>query len=403
MENGKIHFGPNWDFDCGAGNFRSLGYTHWTSVSGERNYFYRGLYNDPLFAALCEKRWMEIRDVVFQLTDYMEGLETYIRQAAARDIEFYPDPRMWWSTPRIYTGQRGEYNDFFDWMNNRIGWLDTQLTSEYPVIGKGADRSSKLFLDLTYDGDIKLPADTVHPSGPNVSAVYNPDVSDTFEVNCRTTHSSVVSMSLYINGVFIGSQDASKTSPFNTTVSSGDLDLTEGAFNVISIIAYNKSGPYRYTYKIIRTSSRALKSVETAVVFNDGLNESFTPVEIDAEIEFPQINVERDGFMALGWVRTGDDTVYAPGESLLVSESSEFRVKWKRNSIFNVMILDEIKEKTVEPDVLPDVVVPEVGPEKQNEKDTSAGTVLLITLISLGAVGIAIVVIILCKHKKRNI
>ena len=296
---------------------------------------------------------MEIRDVVFQLTDYLEGLETYIRQAVARDIEFYPDPRMWWSTPRIYTGQIGEYNDFFDWMNNRIGWLDTQLTSEYPVIGKGADRSSKLVLDLTYDGDIKLPTDKVHPGGPNVSAVFNPDESDTFEVNCKTTHTSVVSMSLYVNGVFVDSSKASNTLPLNLTVSSDYLDLSEGAFNVISVIAYNKSGPYRYTYKIIRATTRTLKSIETAVVFNDGLNETFTPVEIDTEIELPQINVERYGFTALGWVRNGDDTVYAPGESLTIGGSSEFRVKWKRNSIFNVMILDDIREKPAEPEVFP--------------------------------------------------
>lgn len=400
VENGKIHFGPNWDFDCGAGNFRSLGYTHWTSTSGDRNYFYRGLYNDPLFAALCEERWQEIRDIAFQLPDYMEALDTYIKWAVIRDVAFYPDPRMWWSTPRIYTGARGEYNDFHQWMGNRVRWLDEQLTAEYPVIGKGADRSPKLFLELYYESGNELPYDLYHPDGPAVSNVFNPGNPDDIRVECTTTHGSVVSMTLLVNGVDFGTVSASKTESFSMLIPSSALRTGEGDFNVISIIANNSSGPYRYAYKIIRSTERTLGPDDVPVVFDDGLHENYMSVEELTDVVLPDINVERDGFTALGWTVAGKDLIYQPGTVYTVMNPVEFRIKWRRSNIFKIMYEDELKEKAAAP-VKVDEEQTQIPVSEESEKKGSVITWVVIgSVLLISAAGCTAAVLIFKRRKK---
>ncbi len=357
IEKGKIHFGPNWDFDCGGGNHFTVTtrYDNWNGT-GDRNYFYQGLYKDPYFQSLCQQRWIEIRDIVNQMPDYLKGLGTYVAAAAERDIVKFPNPRMWWSTPKYTSSRKQEYDDYYNWLVNRIAWLDGQLTAEYPTIGGVNVVSEKITMSIQDSNKKTLKTDLTRPNEINVSYGYDPASSDYITVKASTTHTTLVSYDIYLNGKTIAkAQKADNKTPLSYNIPNSQLKTGEGDINVIVLIANNSSGPYRYSYRYLRCTGRSLSSGEVVIVFDDGMKDNVNIIAKNSELTVPKIEVERPGFTALGWVRSkdGTETLYKEGATVPTTSSSEYRIKWKRNHIFNVMFEDEIKVKNEVPPVVP--------------------------------------------------
>ena len=61
-------------------------------------------------------------------------------------------------------------------------------------------------------------------------------------------------------------------------------------------------------------------------------------VEKGSVITLPEINEQRDGFLACGWT-TGDSVEYRPGDKVTVDKDTYFYVRWKRTDMFAVMDL----------------------------------------------------------------
>lgn len=124
--NGKIVFGPHWDFD------RSLGSTDGRDDDPRRwntgRFFYgpwwRQLFRDPDFWQLWVDRWQELRQDQFSFTHLnalIDHLSDELREAQPREVE------RWDLQPRGGTYQ-SEIEYMKDWLSNRIDFIDEQLT-----------------------------------------------------------------------------------------------------------------------------------------------------------------------------------------------------------------------------------------------------------------------------------
>ncbi|MBQ2118578.1 MAG: CotH kinase family protein, partial [Clostridia bacterium] len=73
---GKLVFGPVWDFDHSTGNLflkKSRKFTVWNdSVVAENNRWYQQLYRDPWFIALVRERWEQIRETAEEILPEIE-------------------------------------------------------------------------------------------------------------------------------------------------------------------------------------------------------------------------------------------------------------------------------------------------------------------------------------------
>jgi hypothetical protein len=132
--NGKIFFGPIWDFDLAMGN---AGYNNASNFAGWHiryaTWFIR-LFEDPAFEAKVKARWKELKD---------EGKLEYIFQyAKARSVwldeQQKKNYQLWSITdvvPWVMHGTHSgvgsydaEVDELISWQRKRTSWMDAQLS-----------------------------------------------------------------------------------------------------------------------------------------------------------------------------------------------------------------------------------------------------------------------------------
>jgi len=130
--NGKLRAGPVWDFDLTYGN----DLFHWgldrshTNVWQFDNWdntgskFWKDLYNNPTFKCYLTKRWKELTATnrplnYFAVAEKMEQLSKLTSEAMVRE-------NIRWGT---IPNQSGEIIKMKEWIQTRINWITTRLTS----------------------------------------------------------------------------------------------------------------------------------------------------------------------------------------------------------------------------------------------------------------------------------
>lgn len=130
--NGKLRAGPVWDFDLTYGN----DLFHWgldrshTNVWQFDNWdntgskFWKDLYNIPTFKCYLTKRWKELTATngplnYFAVAEKMEQLSKLTSEAMVRE-------NIRWGT---IPNQSGEIIKMKEWIQTRINWINTRLTS----------------------------------------------------------------------------------------------------------------------------------------------------------------------------------------------------------------------------------------------------------------------------------
>ena len=109
---GKIHMGPNWDFD------KTILFLGNEVVTGrERNYWFRELLRDPAFVAALKDRWNSkkagLEDAFDILTDKFHDID------AAREMN---DRR--WNRQDGATESRVR-----QWLESKLEWMDSYIAS----------------------------------------------------------------------------------------------------------------------------------------------------------------------------------------------------------------------------------------------------------------------------------
>ncbi len=137
---GKLVFGPVWDFDRTAGNlFLKLTrkYNVWNdSRAIKQNRWYQQLYRDPWFVALVRERWGQIGGPVSEILPEIEYWKEILAQSEKLEYEkFGGDPYETEFLPRtkghtfLY-----EVSDFSRIMAARIRWLEIKFSFRDPGI-----------------------------------------------------------------------------------------------------------------------------------------------------------------------------------------------------------------------------------------------------------------------------
>ena len=135
---GKLSFGPVWDFDRSSGadsDSRSADPTGWflPDVDFFESDWWGELFDDPNFAQKWVDRWQELRSGALSdesLYNTVYGLATPLAEAQVRNFETwsnvapnggeYADPGL--------TGWEAEVSHLTNWLIIRANWIDDQLT-----------------------------------------------------------------------------------------------------------------------------------------------------------------------------------------------------------------------------------------------------------------------------------
>ncbi|MCR5262380.1 MAG: CotH kinase family protein [Clostridiales bacterium] len=154
---GKLTFGPVWDMDWSSGNHVNLSDTsaaldQWRiGDGGEREYWYRSLYDDPWFVQKIKDRWFEVRGILQRYIDSIDSLCGRLSEAAALD-------RLRWGDHHM--SFEDECGALRDWLDARAEWMDVQLSKRDPNIdGKGIEKDRALILALKDENGADAEAD----------------------------------------------------------------------------------------------------------------------------------------------------------------------------------------------------------------------------------------------------
>lgn len=123
--NGKIVFGPHWDFDraLGSTDGRDDDPRRWSTGRFFDAPWWNKLFHDPDFWQQWVDRWQELRQTHFSLPNLeslIDDLTDELREAQPRQA------RKWGLQPRGGTYQ-SEINLMKHWLSNRIDFIDHEL------------------------------------------------------------------------------------------------------------------------------------------------------------------------------------------------------------------------------------------------------------------------------------
>jgi len=130
--NGKLTFGPIWDFDIAIGNV-----DHATADKTDGWYirnapWFSRMFKDPVFGQKVKNRWAQMKTdgTLDALLLYIDSRAAYLENAQANNFEKWPILSIYVWPNRIVTGSYGgEINAMKEWLQARIVWLDAQLSN----------------------------------------------------------------------------------------------------------------------------------------------------------------------------------------------------------------------------------------------------------------------------------
>ncbi len=133
--NGKITFGPHWDFDraLGSTDGRDSNPRLWNTGPFFGTAWWSRLFTDRDFWQKWVDRWQDLRQNLFakpHLNQLIDRFTDELREAQPRE-------NRRWRVPLRGGGYQGEIDLMKNWLSNRIDFIDRQMTQP-PVLSRGA-------------------------------------------------------------------------------------------------------------------------------------------------------------------------------------------------------------------------------------------------------------------------
>lgn len=129
---GKLHMGPDWDFDIGFGNIDYSGCDNYAGFWIKNSGWHKRLFTDPAFVAKVKSRWNEVKGKVQTAVNAEIQLKAKAI-AASTELNF----KRWqilgtyvWPNAAGYDKRntyQSEVEYLVNWTNNRYEWLDTAI------------------------------------------------------------------------------------------------------------------------------------------------------------------------------------------------------------------------------------------------------------------------------------
>ncbi|MCE1198277.1 MAG: CotH kinase family protein [Marinilabiliales bacterium] len=127
--NGKIFFGPVWDFDLGAGNANhNAACQIYQGFYTQYNKWFTTMYQDPAFQARVTAIWKQYRKDILEMTSWIDEEGKVLALSEVENFKLWPlfsDP-SWCVVPG-----KANYEQHVAWLkqflSQRIDWLDQQF------------------------------------------------------------------------------------------------------------------------------------------------------------------------------------------------------------------------------------------------------------------------------------
>ena len=353
IDDGKIVFGPCWDFDNASGNIVTLNETwerwdRWNEDRKGSKGWFKNACRDPYFTALCQEKWYSMREAI---DDMMQSLDIYHYYIGEEAVKCYErnGPRTNWYLKTKNGGKSYDFQTDFellkDWLTLHIKWLDENLAVQDANIDKaGYTRSTKIHASATLNGSA-LSKDRITSYGVPGDYIISPDAKGNLQIKITTGHTTAATCDVYINGTkYLGNKKLTTSTTAVYDIDISDLNMEPGSLNVLYIPAVRTDGSVRsMTSLLIRVYDVGNPSVTQAAVAFGGYDNVIVNTQ-GTVIKAPEITVTRPGFKALGWTN-GDDKVYAPGEDYKISKSEFLYIRWERTDMNAFMVLEEENHK----------------------------------------------------------
>ncbi|MBQ5808358.1 MAG: CotH kinase family protein [Clostridia bacterium] len=341
IENGKITFGPVWDFDATLGCIITLTassgvYDKW--VHDAKSMWFTKIFADPWFISQCQERWFSIREAVDDFCNALDIYYEYILDDNLRCLE-----RNGIRTYNVKNPLNGgksftpaeDYEYTKKWLKNRIEWIDENFSVVDPnVDGSGFVRSDEIFYTLTNNG-AALETDKITVFGAPADFVLSSNATGTLEIELTTTYGSSVSIEGFLNSSQrLGTQSFKRGDVAKYTIDVSSLDLTDGARNVLYFPAFKSNNVIRGVMSIvILISDEGNPTEDQSVIDINGVKYYVTKGD---EFLLPEITATREGFVAEGYVNLKGQLLQ-PGDSVNTKTSKFFYIRWKRTDVFSAM------------------------------------------------------------------
>ena len=342
IDGGKITFGPIWDFDQTIGNVTTV-----TTSASKGDYFihdrkdgwFKEIFGDPWFTSLCQEKWFSMREVIDDLISSVDIYFDYMGEEAEKCYER--------NGIRYYTIRQPDANDGHSltptedhelirtWLRNRVKWLDENFSKIDPnVDGGGYTRGEKVFANITYNGK-ELSPDLLTVYGVKADYIISPEAVGSIKLSVSTTHTHCETVGVYLNGsIFLGNVPMSITKGAEYNIDISSLDMEDGDVNVLYILAYRADGTVRAVSSVvIKVNATENPTNDQCVIW---FGDTVFVVDKGSVITIPEIDYEREGFVACGWT-VGSDTVHKPGDEMKVVANASYYVRWKRTDVFSAM------------------------------------------------------------------
>ncbi len=348
IENGKIVWGPCWDFDQTMGSVMTVP-EKWAEpnywLEDRNNAWWLEIFGDPWFTSRCQERWYELRELNDVFLQTFDIYYAYIAEEAQRGYEFDGVRYLRVNRPNVNNGHSftpaEDYVFMKDWLKKRLNWLDTNFAKiDANIDASGNTRSEKIYTSVSYDGvDLEKDKQTVY--GVCADYMLNSNATGKIRLRISTTHSTVAKVDVYLNGsTKLGQKAMSSSTEAIYEVDVSKLDMSNGALNVFYIIAYRSAGTVRSISSVyIRVSDLPNPENDECVVkFGD----TVMIVKKGSEITVPDYPYIREGYAYCGWTTSlWSNTVYKPGETFKVTRNISFYIRFKPMDMCSEFVIDE--------------------------------------------------------------
>lgn len=253
IDDGKIVFGPCWDFDNASGNIVTLNekwerWDYWVEDRGNNsNGWFSQIVGDPYFVALCQEQWFGMQDLVQNMIASLDIYHEYIGADAVRCYE-RNGPRTNWKMKNRNGGVSYDFETDFnllkDWLNNRVNWINENFASAYVrVDDSDFTRFNKLFVSPA-QSTVTAPPNN-YQNGVVPDYLLRSGNHSTVTLNVSTSSTSAKRIKVYLNGALVYEGPINNSGAIPVTIKTSAFKTTPNSLNVIYVIAYKKDGTIR--------------------------------------------------------------------------------------------------------------------------------------------------------------
>ncbi|MBE6618837.1 MAG: hypothetical protein E7626_03500 [Ruminococcaceae bacterium] len=251
IDDGKIVFGPCWDFDNATGNIVTLKekwerWDYWVEDRGNNgNGWFSQIMGDPYFVALCQEKWFGMQDLVKNMLASLDVYHEYIGADAVKCYERNGPRTNWYLKSRnggVSYDFETDFNLLKSWLNNRVKWINENFSSSYARVDDSEFvREKKLF--------IKPEQNTLTAPSSNYKNGVTPDylLTDSAQIylNVSTTCTTARRVEIFFNGKRIYSSPIDTVSAIPLILKSSFFKKGKNAMNVIYVVAFKEDGSVR--------------------------------------------------------------------------------------------------------------------------------------------------------------